>query len=300
MRCDTFEQRLEDLLAGNLAADESSACRLHAAGCAACEELLALAGLGSDEASLSALDSGFVDAVLARTSGGCGQVAISLAGWLDEELPAVEHGRVSAHLDGCADCRQLLAVLGALGPVLRRMAELDPGEQFAAGVLARTLPVTVRLRRWWAQSWPAWVRRPRFASEMATVGTLVLVILFAAPRSPLAAVSQQALSAARERPQWALGSSVEHVEQQISSVALSIESSVADNQHAVGRRWQQWRSAGAAAGSRGAQWARGQVEHAKRTGEARWGTFRGKLASLLERADDEAQNETIETPEETS
>lgn len=300
MRCDTFEQRLEDLLAGSLAVDESSSCRRHAAGCAACKELLALAGLGNEEASLAALDGGFVNAVLARTSGGCGQVAGSLADWLDEELPAAERERVSAHLDGCADCRQLLVVLGALGPVLRRMAELDPGAQFAAEVLARTLPVTVRLRRWWAQSWPAWVRRPRFASEVATIGTLVLVILFAAPRSPLAAVSQQALSAARERPQWALESSIEHVEQQISSVALSIESSVADNQHAIGRRWAQWRSAGTAAGSRSAQWARVQIEHARRTGEAQWGTFRGKLASLLERADGEAQNETIETPEETS
>ena len=123
-----------------------------------------------------------------------------LCDWLDEELVGTDRELLTAHLDSCEGCRALAAAIRQLGIELPLLAELRPDPGFVEAVLAATLPVRVRLRRWWAAVWPRWVRRPRFASEAAFVATMVLVLVFATPGSPLEAVPTRALALARTDP----------------------------------------------------------------------------------------------------
>jgi len=164
----------------------------HAADCGECSELLVLATLPVE----SGLDSvGFVDSVVARTSGAaCERSAPRLAELVDGSLEPGDRALILGHVDGCANCRGLVATLAALAIELPRLAHVRPDEDFVNDVLRRTLPVHVQLRRWWKRTWPRWLRRPRFATEAAYVGLLVLVLVFATPGSPLEAVPRRALA----------------------------------------------------------------------------------------------------------
>jgi hypothetical protein len=105
-------------------------------------------------------------------------------------LPAVEERAHAEHVAACAACRELLE--------LARLAEVPPDPGFTAEVLRLTLPFDVQIRRWWDALWPVLWHRPRFASEAAYVGLVVLVLVFATPGSPLAAVPSDALAIAQE------------------------------------------------------------------------------------------------------
>jgi hypothetical protein len=105
-------------------------------------------------------------------------------------LPAAEERAHAEHLAGCAACRELVE--------LARLAEVPPDPGFTADVLRITLPFDVQIRRWWDALWPQLWHRPRFASEAAYVGLVVLVLAFATPGSPLAAVPAGALAIAQE------------------------------------------------------------------------------------------------------
>ena len=105
-------------------------------------------------------------------------------------LPAAEERAHAEHLAGCAACRELVD--------LARLAEVPPDPGFTADVLRITLPFDVQIRRWWDALWPQLWHRPRFASEAAYVGLVVLVLAFATPGSPLAAVPAGALAIAQE------------------------------------------------------------------------------------------------------
>jgi hypothetical protein len=122
----------------------------------------------------------------------CRDLELRLEALLAWTLPAPETSRCAEHLASCVLCRDLLE--------LARLAEVQPDPGFVAEVLRRTLPFEVQIRRWWDALWPQLWRRPRFASEAAYVGVVALVLVFATPGSPLAAVPSGALAIAQEPP----------------------------------------------------------------------------------------------------
>jgi len=200
MDCRRFEFRLEDLSKGALPLAEQRAAKEHAAGCAACNELLELVMLPVEterEASVSL--RGFVESVVDQTSGAaCASATASLPALADGSLEREQRVLVAAHVAECAECDHLVTLLSALRRDLPRLAEVRPDAGFVADVLKRTLPVNVQLRRWWGRTWTRWLHRPRFASELAYIGSLVLVLVVATPGSPLEAVPRRALAAVQQ------------------------------------------------------------------------------------------------------
>jgi predicted anti-sigma-YlaC factor YlaD len=288
MDCRDFEDRLEALLDGALDEHERRCCERHLAACGRCRELaetLAAAAPPPDD---------LLGAVLARTSGpACASAESRLCAWLDGELAGADRELMGAHLESCADCRALAAAMTRLAAELPWLAELRPDPGFVAAVLAATLPVQVRLRRWWAAVWPRWVRRPRFASEAAFIATMVLVLVFATPGSPLEAVPTKALGLAKTNPTVRLEAPLAALEEQFSARVTT----------PIGSRY-------ARAESRARAWAQAWAEEAEARGRGlvetvgTWlGTCRELAASLLGSADDTAfddqdakSNPTEETP----
>jgi hypothetical protein len=220
------------------------------------------------ETELDALLAG----VLARTTGPvCGRAHELLP---DQDLPETDRRLLALHLEGCAECRALSAALAALAEDLPALAEVPPEPGFVEGVLARTsqaAPAVPVLERWvrraesvadavagaWRRSWPAWVRRPRFAWEAAFVLTLVLTPVFAAAGAPL---QERAVELRRENP-------VVEAEERLEAAGRSLAESEAAN-------WLERRiAAGEAAVAGAAQWM-----------EARAGQARAELGTLFEGA----------------
>ncbi|MDH3404542.1 MAG: zf-HC2 domain-containing protein [Acidobacteriota bacterium] len=269
MECRDLERRLEALAARSLAPVERARYEEHLAACAACRELLELARL---EPPPGVGDDAWVDGVLARTSrAGCAAAEAALCDLIDGRLPAGERRQVASHLAGCGDCAALASVLAALAAELPRLADLRPDDRFVDDVLARTLPVAARVRRFWERAWPRWVRRPRFASEVAYVGVLVVALVVATPGSPLADAPGQALATVRADPRAGLAAPVAAVEDRIEGALERL---------AAGRTAAGWRESG-----------RGALATARTTAGAAgerissaWGTLRGEIASLLGKA----------------
>ena len=287
MDCRELEERLEALLDGELDEGERRRCARHLELCPGCRDL-------AEPLAAVAPPEDLLEAVLASTSGSpCGRAESLLCGWLDDELDEVDRALLGAHANSCSDCRALAVAIRRLAVDLPRLAELRPDPGFVEAVLAATLPVRVRLRRWWAAAWPRWVRRPRFASEAAFVGTLALVLVFATPGSPLEAVPAQALGLAKTDP-------AARLEARLEAPAAKIEERFASHVRApLSRRYARFE---AAAGT----W----IDAAEANGRTalatvrQWiGTSRDRLASLMGSADeqdsndrDAAPNPTQETP----
>lgn len=194
MNCHELEERLERLVAGELAGDERQVCAQHLAGCGVCRELEALARIAEPAVDL-------VQQVLDRTTGdACAAARELLCERTDGNLRGIDEELVEGHLGGCSECRALAGALDALAIDLPRLSDLSPGESFVGAVLRRTLPWRVLLRRWWSRAWPRWVQRPRFALEAAYVATLVLLLIVATPGSPLEAMPLRAVELARTPP----------------------------------------------------------------------------------------------------
>ena len=196
MSCREFETGIDAFLRGWLGADDARALERHAAECDACSELLELAHLPvEDPPGLAAL-------VLGRTSGtACRKAEERLPDFVDGALPADgDRELLAEHLEHCVSCSGLATELEWLAVELPRLAIVRPGKSLVEGVLRRTLPASVLLRRWWAATWPCWIRRPRFASELAYVVTLFLVLLFGTPVSPFQAMPGRAVELARNVP----------------------------------------------------------------------------------------------------
>ena len=156
----------------------------------------------------------FTNGVLGRTSGqACDRAATQLGDLMDDRLQGMDRQLVQAHLENCNGCRQLAVTMGWLTPLLPQMAEIDPGPEFLAGVLALTseVPQPVvhgtepeglaglmdRFGRWWEQQ----ILRPQFAVQAAYVATVVLVLLTATPYSPFRNAPSQALQVVTAGPQ---------------------------------------------------------------------------------------------------
>jgi hypothetical protein len=195
--CHDFEARLEAL--DTLPADERAACLRHAAGCPECSELLELARMGmlAEEEEAGAPVESLVGAVMASTSGpACDRALERLAACTDAGADgAPADPLVALHLETCPGCRSLAGAMAALAVDLPRLAEVRPDSGFADQVLRRTLPATVRLRRWWRSTagpaflgtWERLARRPRFAWEAAFVVTVAFLPLIVASGPTLAA-----------------------------------------------------------------------------------------------------------------
>jgi len=174
----------------------------------------------SDKRNLPDFDgidaNAFTDGVLGRTTGtACGRAAEQLGDLMDGRLMGLDRQLVQAHLGHCTGCRQLAVTVGWLNPLLPRMAEIDPGPDFLSGVLARTTQADSpavplehpaglaglmdRVGRWWEQQ----ILRPQFAMQAAYVATVLVVLVFATPISPLRSVPEQALQVVTAGPQTA-------------------------------------------------------------------------------------------------
>lgn len=200
MNCRDFETEFESFIGSSLPSDARRRCESHLAECSSCSELVKLARLPAGPSPGTASD--FVDGVLSRTSGpACRRAEENLAVFADQLMPeGGDRELLAAHVARCANCSVLVAELERLSLELPRLARVQPESSLVGDVLRRTLPAPVRFRRWWIETWPRWVRRPRFASELAYACTLVLVLIFGTPGSPLQAMPERALEIARTQP----------------------------------------------------------------------------------------------------
>jgi len=87
---------------------------------------------------------------------------------LDGSLDRDEHARCVDHFASCGSCRELVEPMGlTLAPV-----SAEPPPSLLMAVLSRTSHPARRTS--WAETWRQWMLRPRFASEAAYVGVVVL------------------------------------------------------------------------------------------------------------------------------
>lgn len=203
MSCREFERALDVYLASRGDGRETTGAsptlgflERHAAGCPSCAEILSLATLPLGD------DAGVAADVLTRTSGpACHQAEEGLNDFVTGHLvPGEDRSLLAEHLEHCSTCSALARELERLAVDLPRLAVVAPDTSLVPDVLRRTLPLPVQFRRWWASAWPRWVQRPRFAAELAYAATLVLVVIFGTPVSPLQATSERAIDFVRAEP----------------------------------------------------------------------------------------------------
>ena len=261
MSCGWFDERLDELLAGGLPADEQARAAAHAADCSRCGEVYALLSEASGRRPAEA-PGDLADAVLSRTSGRpCERARASLGDLLDGAIGPVDRRLVEAHLGHCADCATLAAAAARLGAELPAFAELPPPPDFADGVLARTRGRTGR-RAAAGGRWQEAVRRlfarPRIAWEAGYVAALLFWLVFGASWSPLRTTAvearvllQQGVSVAR----GAGADSVASVNRAIAAVSERTVRAAHDVSGAAGRFAAPWyRRVAAAAPDLGRHW----------------------------------------------
>lgn len=98
----------------------------------------------------------------------CHDFERGLEGLLEGTLDRDEHARCVDHVASCEPCRALVEPMGlTLIPV-----GAEPPVSLLYAVLAKTSRASRRTP--WAEVWRQWMLRPRFASEVAYVGVVVL------------------------------------------------------------------------------------------------------------------------------
>lgn len=102
----------------------------------------------------------------------CREFESALDRVLDGTLEGGDRSACVRHVASCSSCRELVE---PMGPLLAPVAA-DPPASLLAAVLARTSHESRRAR--WAEIWHQWVLRPRFASEVAYVGVVLLSLSF--------------------------------------------------------------------------------------------------------------------------
>ena len=261
MSCSWFDERLDELLAGDLPADEQARAAAHAADCPRCGEVYALLSEASGRRPVEA-PRDLADTVLSRTSGRpCERARASLGDLLDGALGPVDRRLVEAHLGHCADCAALAAAAARLGAELPAFAELPPPPDLAEGVLARTRGRTgrrVAAGRRWQEAVRRLFARPRIAWEAGYVAALLLWLVFGASWSPLRTTAvearvllQQGVSAAR----YAGADSVASVNRAIAAVSeRTVRAAAHGASDAAGWFAGPWHRAAAAAPDLGRHW----------------------------------------------
>ena len=213
-------------LEGGLEPEPRGECQRHAESCNECGELLVLASLG-DVGLEGPIGFDFTASVLEATSGfSCDSVAFELAETQNREQLGM---RTMRHLSDCDSCRRLDAALLAIPRDLKGLRSFPVDALFADQVLARTLPIRQKVARWWLRTWPNWVQRPRFATELAYVLTVALLVVVGNPTAPLAALSERASDL--EAPVSVdLSASTQVLESELNAVVQSVkESTFYDN-----------------------------------------------------------------------
>lgn len=193
MSCDTFLDRVDALLEGDLARPDREEALRHLLECAECRGLFAALAEPADDPRLS-------EGILARTSGsGCVSARARLCAWVDRELDEVDSELVAGHLRRCAECEGLARTLETMREALPRLAAIDPGPGFCESVLAHTsrrprpAPVGARLAGFFTRL----LDRPRVAWEAAFVATVIFVSPVMIPRFPLADLPSRGLDLLR-------------------------------------------------------------------------------------------------------
>lgn len=281
MNCRDLERLLERYVAGELPLSDREAAHGHVDACAGCRDLVQLARIAYEPANPAEAEPppGLVADVLSRTAGSsCTAAERALCDYVDRELPGERRRGVAAHLGACPECSSLAGALARLSTDLPRLAEIDPGERFVHSVLAATLPAHVRLRRWWQQTWPRWVQRPRFAVEAAYVSTLILVLIFSVPGSPLQAMPGQAAELARTAPVRTISDPWGRLEEALGGKLDEFVSS--EGTEAVIESWRGTLDLGTRVARRSVEL--GEQAYSWTSSELR--TFWERLASVLERA----------------
>jgi hypothetical protein len=139
-------------------------------------------------------------AVLARTAGSACQRALTLVGGQpDEPLDAQTTALVAGHLEHCEECRAIERTLAETRDGLASLAEIEPGVEFTAHVVAATSgrrssarrPMWAGLSQRWAwtvafgeraaSTWDRVLARPRLSLELAYLATVLLVIIIGNP-----------------------------------------------------------------------------------------------------------------------
>lgn len=91
-----------------------------------------------------------------------------LEGLLEGTLEREAHARCVRHAASCAPCGELVE---PMGPMLAPVA-VEPPADLLPRLLRATSGAPARSR--WAEMWRQWMLRPRFASEVAYLGVVVL------------------------------------------------------------------------------------------------------------------------------
>ncbi len=94
-----------------------------------------------------------------------------LMAYLDGELPAAEAVGAAAHLDGCAECRDLADGLRGVAQALPAWEVEAPGERLTQGVMA-----ALKARPAAAPPRVKWFGLPRWAWAVASAGVLLLAV----------------------------------------------------------------------------------------------------------------------------
>ena len=103
----------------------------------------------------------------------CSEFEGQLDALLMGRIAFAEHGACVRHAATCDRCRELVAPMGRdLVPVT-----VTPPASFRPSVIRMTSGARSRSR--WAETWRGWVMRPRFASEAAYVGVVMLTLVCA-------------------------------------------------------------------------------------------------------------------------
>jgi predicted anti-sigma-YlaC factor YlaD len=116
----------------------------------------------------------------------CREFEGALLALLEGTLSRADHARAVRHAASCAACFALVAPMGAeLAPVAA-----EPPASLLPSVLLSTSNAPSRSR--WADTWRRWALRPRFASEVAYVGVVMLSVLATLDDTPVEARSARA------------------------------------------------------------------------------------------------------------
>lgn len=197
--CDDILTRLSAYIAGGLSAARRREIDEHLRGCADCR---ALRDLLATEPAAPPVD--LTPEILDRTSGpACASAQERLCDHVDGSLDEVDEALLLAHREGCAPCDALARTLARLSAELPKLARLPLDDRFVDEVLARTSSRRLPAARWTdriTQRWERLLLRPRIAWEMAYVASMLLLLLFGAPSSPLSGVPGEMIELARINP----------------------------------------------------------------------------------------------------
>ena len=182
MDCRDFEDRLDVFEAGLLPSEDQAGAWEHVRACLRCRTLLALVR-GESNVLEPEAGNDLALAILHRTSGAaCLEAVERLCDCVDGALGTDDQEIVLLHLAHCPECGSLAETLVELSRNLPDMAALEPDAQFTGDVLRATAGVRWNRPRFDLQAW--WNRlmcRPRFAWEVAYLGTLLILLALGNP-----------------------------------------------------------------------------------------------------------------------